>query len=122
MRIHLWLAAVSIAALGLIGLGAGRGEAGSFFGPCCYGARYAYEYPNRAHNVFGCGPCCRCTAWHPTFQHGCSRKNSCGSADGAGIPPGPAIAERIAPLPAGQPAVPTPSEGVSAERTSCPPF
>ncbi len=76
MRVRFWLPAVSSAALVLIGFSAGPAHAGSFFGPNCYGANYAYEYPNRAHNVFGFGPCTQCQARHPLFKHRWARKHA----------------------------------------------
>lgn len=68
MRIRLLLPAMTSAALTLLGLSAGGVQAGSFFGPSCYGADYAYDYPNRAHNYFGCGPGTHCQARHPFFH------------------------------------------------------
>ncbi|HEY7153218.1 MAG TPA: hypothetical protein VH575_04585 [Gemmataceae bacterium] len=83
MRVRFWLPAVTSATLALIGFSAGHARAGSFFGPNCYGADYAYEYPNRAHNVFGFGPCTQCQAHHPLFKHRWARKHPNGPNDGA---------------------------------------
>ncbi len=66
MRIRLLFPVVTSAAL--LGLGASSALAGSFFGPCCYGSDYAYQYPNRAKNVIGCGPGQPCQARHPLFH------------------------------------------------------
>jgi hypothetical protein len=83
MRVRFWLPAVTSATLALIGFSVGHARAGSFFGPNCYGADYAYEYPNRAHNVFGFGPCTQCQARHPLFKHRWARKHEDGPNDGA---------------------------------------
>jgi hypothetical protein len=74
MRIYLLIPILSFAAL--LGLSGGNVQAGSFFGPLCYGADYTYRYPNRSHNLFGCGPGCHCQAWHPFFRHRLFRRNS----------------------------------------------
>ena len=68
MRIRLLFPAMTSAALTLFGFGAGGAQAGSFFGPSCYGADYANQYPNRAKNQFGCGPGTHCQARHPLFH------------------------------------------------------
>jgi hypothetical protein len=73
MRSYLLLPVLIGAAL--LGFSASAARAGSFFGPFCYGANYTYQYPNRSHNVFGCGPGCHCQAWHPFFRHGLFRRN-----------------------------------------------
>lgn len=70
-------------ALALTPLGFSAAQAGSFFGPSCYGADYTYQYPNRSHNVFGCGPGTQCTARHPLFKHRWLRKQQNATADGA---------------------------------------
>ncbi|HEY7422644.1 MAG TPA: hypothetical protein VH682_00155 [Gemmataceae bacterium] len=75
MRVRLWLPALTSVTLALIGFSARPAQAGSFFGPNCYGSDYAYEYPNRAHNVFGFGPCTQCQAKHPLFKHRLFHKN-----------------------------------------------
>ena len=80
MRSRFWLPVLS--ALALTPLGFSAAQAGSFFGPSCYGADYAYQYPNRAHNVFGCGPGTQCTARHPLFKHRWFRKNQNAMPDG----------------------------------------
>jgi hypothetical protein len=67
MRLRLLIPVMTFAAL--LGLGAAGVRAGSFLGPVCYGARYTEQYPNRSHNVFGCGPGCHCQAWHGFFRH-----------------------------------------------------
>lgn len=69
MRIRLLSPALTSAALVLLSFSAGGTQAGSFFGPCCYGADYTYQYPNRSHNQFGCGPGTNCQARHPFFKH-----------------------------------------------------
>jgi hypothetical protein len=79
MRIRLLLPILSSAAL--LGLSASGGHAGSFFGPCCYGSDYAYQYPNRANNVIGCGQGQPCQARHPFF-HRLFRRNKNDSNDG----------------------------------------
>ncbi|HEY7330849.1 MAG TPA: hypothetical protein VH592_24625 [Gemmataceae bacterium] len=67
MRFHLLLPVLICGAL--LGISVKGAHAGSFFGPCCYGANYTYQYPNRSHNTFGCGPGCHCQAWHGFFRH-----------------------------------------------------
>jgi len=67
MRIRLLFPALTFAAL--LGFSASGARAGSFFGPDCYGAGYTEQYPNRSHNVFGCGQGSNCRAWHPFFRH-----------------------------------------------------
>jgi hypothetical protein len=74
MRSHLLFAVLASTSLALLAPGSGDARAGSFFGPCCYGANYTSRYPNRSHNVFGCGPGCPCRAWHPFFRPGLSRR------------------------------------------------
>ncbi len=74
MRRRSWLLALS--AMALAPLGYSSAHAGSFFGPCCYGASYANQYPNRSHNVFGCGDGSACSARHPLFKHRWLRKHS----------------------------------------------
>lgn len=81
MRSRFWLPILGTAALTLLSAGAAR--AGSFFGPSCYGADYTYQYPNRSHNVFGCGPGTQCTARHPLFKHRWFRRNKNAAADAA---------------------------------------
>jgi hypothetical protein len=73
MRSRLWLSVLS--ALALTPLGFSTAHAGSFFGPCCYGAGYTNQYPNRSHNVFGCNDGSSCTARHPLFKHRWLRKH-----------------------------------------------
>jgi len=80
MRVHLFLPALTLAVL--LGGSAGGVRAGSFFGPICYGARYTYQYPNRSHNLFGCGPDCHCQAWHPLLRHRWFRRHSDVPVDG----------------------------------------
>lgn len=67
MRIRLLLPVLTSTML--LGFSVGGTQAGSFFGPSCYGQEYAYQYPNRAHIHFGCGPGGHCTARHPLFKH-----------------------------------------------------
>jgi hypothetical protein len=81
MRFHLLLPILICGAL--LGFSASAAQAGSFFGPVCYGADYTHRYPNRSHNVFGCGPCCHCQAWHPFLGHGLFRKKQAVGNDGA---------------------------------------
>lgn len=76
MRIRLLVPALVSTALTLLAFGACQAQAGSFFGPSCYGSDYTNQYPNRSHNVFGCGPCTRCQAWHPFFPRLCHRKQN----------------------------------------------
>jgi hypothetical protein len=87
MRSYLLLPVLIGAAL--LGFSAGGARAGSFFGPVCYGADYTYQYPNRSHNVFGCGPGSHCQAWHPFFRHGLFRRNQCAPSEAmpAPLPP-----------------------------------
>ncbi len=73
MRRRSWLLALS--AMAFAPLGYSSAHAGSFFGPCCYGASYANQYPNRSHNVFGCGDGSSCSARHPLFKHRWLRKH-----------------------------------------------
>jgi hypothetical protein len=80
MRIRLLLPILTSAVL--FAISAGGAQAGSFFGPCCYGSDYAYQYPNRAHNVIGCGPGAHCQARHPIFKHRWFRKNQGAPTDG----------------------------------------
>jgi hypothetical protein len=80
MRSRFWLPILS--ALALTPLGWSAAQAGSFLGPSCYGADYTYQYPNRSHNVFGCGPGTSCTARHPLFRHRLFRKNQNTMANG----------------------------------------
>jgi hypothetical protein len=82
MRVRLWLLAPTLTALALIGSSAGLAQAGSFFGPNCYGSDYAYQYPNRANNVFGFGPCTQCQARHPLFKHRLFHRNQDAPNDG----------------------------------------
>ncbi len=83
MRIRLLFPVLTSAAL--IALAAGGIQAGSFFGPSCYGQDYAYQYPNRAHNVFGCGPGTHCQARHPIFKHRWARRHQGAPNDGMPI-------------------------------------
>lgn len=85
-----------------------RVHAGSFLGPCCYGARYTSRYPNRSHNNFGNYPCCPCPAWHPFFRPGLyvRKPNALVGGmpmNGTTIIEMPADAARIAPMQAPQP-------------------
>ena len=72
MRLRLLIPVLTCAAL--LGLSANGVRAGSFLGPVCYGADYTYQYPNRSHNIFGCGPGCHCQAWHGFFRHRVTRR------------------------------------------------
>lgn len=67
MRMRILLPVLLLPAL--LAFSAGDARAGSFFGPDLYGARYTARYPNRSHNVFGCGSDCRCSAWHGFCRH-----------------------------------------------------
>lgn len=80
MRIRLLFPVLTSATL--IALSVGGTQAGSFFGPSCYGQDYAYQYPNRAHNVFGCGPGSHCQARHPIFKHRWARRHQGAPNDG----------------------------------------
>lgn len=97
MRFYLLIPVLACAAL--LGLGASAARAGSFFGPCCYGSAYTYQYPNRSHNVFGCGPGYHCQAWHPFFRHRFFRRNQI--APNEGMP--------VNTMPAPQPVQPQPA-------------
>jgi hypothetical protein len=85
MTIRMWFPSLAAAALALSCLSTEQGQAGSFFGPSCYGADYAYQYPNRANNVFGCGPGTTCTARHPLFKHRWLRRHQGAAAGGAPV-------------------------------------
>src|SRR5262249_24262549 len=74
MRVRWLIPVLSSATLALFAFSANSARAGSFFGPSCYGADYTYQYPNRSHNVFGCGPGTHCQAWHGFF-HRRARRN-----------------------------------------------
>ena len=84
MRFHLLLPVLICGAL--LGLSARDAHGGSFLGPCCYGANYTYQYPNRSHNTFGCGPGYHCQAWHPFFWHRLCGKNQAMPMNGAPEP------------------------------------
>jgi hypothetical protein len=91
------------AALTLVLLSAGHAAAGSFFGPSCYGAAYTREYPNRSHNIFGCGCGCHCVAWHPLFprlRHKCDTVTcvpNCAAPAAAPATPEPPLPAAAAP-------------------------
>lgn len=91
MRLRLVIPVLTFAAM--LGLDASGVRAGSFFGPTCYGANYAYQYPNRAHIIFGCGPGCHCQAWHGFFRHRFARRYRGAPNDGmpANVMPGNAL-------------------------------
>jgi hypothetical protein len=80
MRSRFWLSILSATAL--MPLTWSAAQAGSFFGPSCYGADYTYQNPNRSHNVFGCGPGTHCTARHPLFKHRLFHRNQNATANG----------------------------------------
>jgi hypothetical protein len=80
MRIRLFFPVLTSALL--MSFSTAATQAGSFFGPCCYGADYAYQYPNRANNVIGCGPGAPCQARHPIFKHRLFRRNQAAPNDG----------------------------------------
>lgn len=103
MRIRLRFAAFAFTVLILLAVGIERVHAGSFFGPSCYGSTYAYQYPNRARYVFGCGPGYHCTAWHPFFGHW-FHKNKGVPMDGTFAPPLAPVAAPVVAEPAGKPA------------------
>ena len=88
MRIRLLYPALTSTALALLALSADA-QAGSFFGPSCYGADYTAQYPNRSHNVFGCGEGCSCRAWHGFFRHRVTCCSCCGQNNGMPITPTP---------------------------------
>jgi hypothetical protein len=85
MRIRLLSPALTSAALALFSFSAGGAQAGSFFGPCCYGADYPYQYPTRSHNQFGCGPGTNCQARHPFFKHRLFHRNQGTPNDGVAV-------------------------------------
>jgi hypothetical protein len=114
MRLRFLFPALSTAALALLVLGPGNGWAGSWFGPCCYGADYAYQYPNRAHNYFGCGPGSHCTARHPIFKHHWQRKHQAAPADGAAVNAAPF--EYAPAVPAPQPVYAAPIQATSVQQ------
>ncbi len=88
MRFYLLIPILTCTAL--LGLSASGAQAGSFLGPCCYGAEYTYRYPNRANSVLGCGPGQHCQAWHPLFRHKLLRRNQCVPNEGTPINATPA--------------------------------
>ncbi len=107
MRSRFCLPILLTAILALAGLRADGVRAGSFLGPCCYGARYTNRYPNRSRNTFGSYPCCPCPAWHPFFRSGLSVKRANAPVDGtiisempAAATPTPAVSSQIVPIPA----------------------
>lgn len=103
-----------LTALALTPLGFSAAQAGSFLGPSCYGADYTYQYPNRSHNVFGCGPGTQCTARHPLFKHRWMRKHPNATADGAAT-------NGMAPAYMPAPIVEAPMTGVPIQMTSVAP-
>jgi hypothetical protein len=60
---------LALTALALLGVKAPHAQAGSFFGPCCYGSNYTARYPARSHNVFGNLDGSPCRRWHPLWHH-----------------------------------------------------
>lgn len=82
MRIRPLLHTLTCTALALLAFPANHVHAGSFFGPCCYGADYTYRYPNRSHNIFGCGPGMHCRAWHPLCKHRLFRRRRAAANQG----------------------------------------
>lgn len=104
-----------LAALALTPLGFSAAQAGSFFGPSCYGADYAYQYPNRAHNVFGCGPGTQCAARHPLFKHRWLRKHQNAMPDGGAPMNGTSVPYMPAPV------VEAPMSGFPVQMTSAVP-
>jgi hypothetical protein len=99
------------AALPLVLFGTAPSQAGSFFGPCCYGASYAQEYPNRGHIIFGSASGCQCPARHPFFKR---IRCKCGANPGATPCGAPIVEGPVQGLPAG--ALPAP-----VAQTSLPP-
>lgn len=85
MTMQRWSPGLAAAALTLLCLSADRVQAGSFFGPCCYGAPYTQEYPNRSHNVFGAAAGIQCPSRHPFFKHRWFRKHQNAPCDGAAV-------------------------------------
>lgn len=67
MRIHLCFCAALLTLVILLGSGS-PAQAGSFFGPCCYGSRFTESYPARSHNAFGSLNGSRCSCWHPLWK------------------------------------------------------
>jgi hypothetical protein len=112
MRIRLFVPVLALAAL--TGSSASSAWAGSFFGPVCYGADYTYQYPNRSHNLFGCGPGCHCRAWHPLFKHRWFRRNQDAPVDGV---PVDAMPGHSVPLVDGMPIEPVQTPAVLGPRT-----
>jgi hypothetical protein len=108
MRIHLLFAALTSATLALFAFSLSQAQAGSFFGPCCYGANYTARYPNRSHNVFGCGPCTQCKMWHPFFPR-LRGLNQNGVGGGVPVNAMPAVSSPLVPNPAAQATLVAPS-------------
>lgn len=100
MRIHLLFPVLTSAALTLLAFSTSQAHAGSFFGPCCYGADYTARYPNRSHNVFGCGPCMQCKMWHPFFPRLRGLKQN-GMNEEMTVNALPAAPSPLVPVPAG---------------------
>jgi hypothetical protein len=69
MRSQFWFSVLLLATVILIGGNAPRAEAGSFFGPCCYGSKFTDRYPGRSHNAFGSLNGSPCKRWHPLWNH-----------------------------------------------------
>jgi hypothetical protein len=123
MMIRRWFPLFATIALPLVFLGANRSQAGSFFGPSCYGSAYADEYPNRAHNVYGCSSGCPCTARHPFFKRHWARKHQCAPMNGAPVNamPGNGVSVGVMPAPIAQaPLPPAPLQGASIESLPLP--
>jgi hypothetical protein len=138
MRIRLFLPVLTFAAL--LGFSASGVRAGSFLGPSCYGADYTYQYPNRSHNLFGCGPGSRCQAWHPFFRHRWSRRNQGAPVEGMpanampgyGMPPvngmpmedmpAPTVQSRSVPEPASMQSGSVTAKPLSVDQSGKPPF
>jgi hypothetical protein len=111
MTILRWFPGLAVIALALICLSADRGRAGSFFGPCCYGAPYTEEYPNRSHNVFGAAAGIQCPSRHPIFKHRWFRKHQSAPCDGAAVNALPGY---------GVPVNATPGHGIPVEAVPAP--
>ena len=126
MMIRRWFPLFAAVALPLVLFGTTRSQAGSFFGPCCYGAAYAQQFPNRGHVLFGSASGCQCPARHPLCRRirckcGVNPAAPCG--DTIGVVPAPVPPAGTLPAPVTQaPPAPAPVTGVSVQAESLPPL
>jgi hypothetical protein len=98
MRTQIWSSVIVLASLQLIGGNTSRVQAGSFFGPCCYGSKYTDCYPGRSHNAFGSLNGTPCKRWHPLWGHWFNKYRmqleSCGCG---GVAAAPIVPSTVAP-------------------------